>query len=282
MESAVAAVAHAELGHGQFSILQTIIMVAESAGFALLMVYVVGPQICRWARHVLRSNRGEITVDALAVLLVLLLGCAIVTNLIGIFAIFGAFILGAVISRETEFCEAVNRRLRDVVTAFFLPIFFTYTGLRTDVRSLESGQLWLLCGAVSAAAIVGKIGGCTLAAWFARFSFREAACVGVMMNTRALMALIVINLGKDLGVVTDSVFCMLVFMAVLTTVMTTPLLLRLMPGTELEAPILRSGFLGAPKASAPAQQIPGGMGHAGLALLASAAGRSAAAARLND
>jgi Kef-type K+ transport system membrane component KefB len=137
----------------------------------------------------------------------------------------------------------VTGKLRDFVTAFFLPIFFAYTGLRTDVGSLGSGELWLWCGLVSAAAIVGKFGGCTLAARLSGFSNREAGCIGAMMNTRALMALIVINLGKDLGVVPDSAFCMLILMALLTTVMTTPILLRLMPGTELEPYILRSGFV---------------------------------------
>jgi Kef-type K+ transport system membrane component KefB len=163
--------------------------------------------------------------------------------LIGIFAIFGAFLLGACLSGEHEFRQAIGRRMRDFVSAFFLPIFFTYTGLRTDIGTLESGQLWILCGLVSAAAIVGKMGGCGLAAWFTGFARRESACIGTMMNCRALMELIVINLGYELGVIPKSVFCMLVLMALLTTFMTTPILMWLMPGTELEPHILRSGFL---------------------------------------
>jgi len=132
--------------------------------------------------------------------------------------------------------------LRNFVSAFFLPIFFTYTGLRTDVGTLESPLLWLLCGLTSLAAITGKLGGCGFAARLSGFSWREAGCIGAMMNTRALMALIVINVGLDLGVITRSVFCILVLMAVLTTVMTTPLLLWFMRGTELEPHIVRSGF----------------------------------------
>jgi len=127
---------------------------------------------------------------------------------------------------------------------FFLPLFFAYSGLRTDVGSLGSASLWLLCGLVLLAAVVGKATGCGLAAWLTGHRRREAACVGVLMNTRGLMALVVINLGKDLGVVPDSVFCMLILMALATTALTTPLLLRLMRGTELEPYILRSGFLG--------------------------------------
>ncbi|MCC6419615.1 MAG: cation:proton antiporter [Gemmataceae bacterium] len=235
--AAVAAIVRA-----QFELGDTLIMAAETIGFAVLMVVVARPALRIWVRYALRRGDGELGVDALAVLLALIFGCAVVTSLIGIFAVFGAFFLGAVLSGEHEFRQAVARRLRDFVTAFFLPLFFAYTGLRTNIGSLESGQLWLLCGLVSATAILAKFGGCGLAAWLTGFRLREAACIGALMNTRALMALIVINLGKDLGVVPDSVFCMLIVMALLTTVMTTPVLLRLMHGTELEPYILRSHF----------------------------------------
>jgi Kef-type K+ transport system membrane component KefB len=232
---------------------QTLVMVGATVTFGLGMVYVGRPLLRRWARWVLRVGGGELTLNSLAVLLAVVLLCAIATNLIGIFAIFGAFVLGAVLSDEHAFREAVARRLRDLVTAFFLPIFFAYTGLRTNVGSLDSGTAWLFCGLVSAAAIVGKLGGCTAAAWLSRFSFRESLCIGTMMNTRALMALIVINLGKDLRVIPDSVFCMLILMALATTIMTTPVLLRIMHGTELEPYIRRSGFLGPVPADAPAE-----------------------------
>jgi Kef-type K+ transport system membrane component KefB len=226
-----------------FQPVQTLLMTAETIGFAVGMLVVVQPLLRLWIRRALRRGDGEISVNALATLLAIILFCAIATNLIGIFAIFGAFLLGAILSGEHAFRQAVTGRVRDFVTAFFLPIFFAYTGLRTDVGSLASWGLWLWCGVVSAAAIVGKFGGCMLAARLSRFSWREAGCIGAMMNTRALMALIVINLGKDLAVVPDSVFCMLILMALLTTVMTTPMLLWLMPGTELEPYILRSGFV---------------------------------------
>ena len=236
--AAVAAIAGAN-----FDPIRIVLMAVEVAGFGLLMVLLARPLLARWVRFALRCGDGEISVNSLAVLLAILFTCSIATNLIGIFAIFGAFLLGAVLSGEAAFREAVNRRLRDFVTAFFLPIFFAYTGLRTNVGELGTWQLWGLCGLVSAAAVVGKFGGCGLAAWLSGFSPRESACIGALMNTRALMALIVINLGKDLGVIPDSVFCMLILMALLTTVMTTPAVLRLMWGTELEPCILRSGFV---------------------------------------
>ena len=221
-------------------------MIALTLGFAAILIYVGRPLLRRWIRFALRRGDGELSLNSLAILLVVLFLCSIATNLIGIFAIFGAFLLGAVLSDEHEFRHAVTRHMRHFVTVFFLPIFFTYTGLRTDIGTLGSPTLWLFAAAVSAVAILGKFGGCSLAAWASGFPPREAACIGTMMNTRALMELIVINVGHDLGVIPPSVFCMLVLMALLTTVMTTPLLLRLAPTTELEPHLTSSGVLIAP------------------------------------
>jgi len=226
-----------------FSIRETLLMVGETIGFALLMIFLARPVLGRWVRHTLRKGDGELGLNSVAILIAVLFACSIATSLIGIFAIFGAFLLGASLSGQHEFRQAVGRRLQDFTGAFFLPIFFTYTGLRTDVGTLETWHLWMLCGLVSAAAILGKFGGCGLAAWLSEFSRREAACIGSMMNCRALMELIVINLGFELGVIPKSVFCMLVLMALLTTFMTTPVLLWLMPGTELESHIRKSAFL---------------------------------------
>ena len=226
----------------------TALMLVETVVFALVMVYIARPLLSRWVAVALNNEKRELGLNHMAILLAILFSCAIVTNLIGIFAIFGAFVLGAVLSEEHEFREAVNHKFKDFVTAFFLPIFFAFTGSRTDIGTLGTWQMWGLCGLVSLAAVVGKFGGCGVAAWLTGSKPREAACIGIMMNTRALMELVVINVGKDLGVIPDSVYCMLVIMALLTTVMTTPILLRTMRGTELEPMIEASGFLtgGAP------------------------------------
>jgi Kef-type K+ transport system membrane component KefB len=117
------------------------------------------------------------------------------------------------------------------------------------VDTLDSPLLWLMCGGVMFAAIMGKFGGCGIAAKLSGFSTRESICIGTMMNTRALMELIVINIGKDLGVIPDSVFCMLVLMALVTTVMTTPLLMAFMRGTEIEPFVKKSQFVGYPVGS---------------------------------
>jgi Kef-type K+ transport system membrane component KefB len=232
----------AAIVRNEFEPLGALKTIGLSVGFAALMVFAVRPFLIRWARAALKRGNGELGLTDLTLLLVALLLCSIATNLIGIFDVFGAFLLGAVLSSEAEFRSAVARRLRDLVTAFFLPVFFTYTGLRTDVRSVGSAEMWLLAGLVLAAAVVGKLGGCGLAARAAGFPAREAALVGAMMSTRGLMELVVINVGYELRVVPRSVYCMLVLMALVTTVMTTPLVRRLARGTELEEPIRKSGF----------------------------------------
>src|SRR5205814_5686290 len=104
-------------------------------GYARVMIFLARPILCGWTRRVLRTGRGELSVSALATLLVIIFLSATITNVIGLFSIFGAFIVGAVLYDQHEFREAVSRRLRDFVTVFFLPIFFTYTRLRTYIRT---------------------------------------------------------------------------------------------------------------------------------------------------
>src|SRR5713226_5634885 len=151
------------------------LMVGETVVFALLMVRVVRPLLKRWIAHELRRNQGALSLSGLAILLILLFLAAIATNLIGIFSIFGAFFLGAILFDEAEFRHAVQARVRDFVTVFFLPIFFTYTGLRTEIGTMTGGPLWVMCGLVLLAAVVGKFGGCTLAARFNGLPWRQAS-----------------------------------------------------------------------------------------------------------
>ncbi len=219
-------------------------MVGLTVGFALLMVFVMRPLLVRYFAYSLRQNHGRLSSTALAVLLATILTSAIATNLIGIFAVFGAFLLGAILSDQVELRRAASAKLQDIVAGFFVPVFFTYTGLQTDIGSLHGTTLWLICGGVIVVAVVGKLIGCGLAARASGFSWREAGIIGAMMNARGLMALIAINVGYELGVVPRSLYCILVLSAVATTAITTPLLLWLRHGTEIEEPIRRSGFLG--------------------------------------
>lgn len=227
-----------------FDLLETLRMVGLTVAFVLFMMFVARPVLVRYFTSSLRVTGGKLSANALAVLFVGLFLSAVATNLIGIFAVFGAFLFGAVLSDQEALRHAAAAKLHDVVTGFFVPVFFTYTGLRTDITSLHGAAVWLIAAAVVVAAVAGKLVGCGLAARASGFSWREAGIIGAMMNSRGLMALIAINLGYELGVVPRSLFCVLVLMALVTTALTTPLLLRLRRGTEIEVPIRRSGFLG--------------------------------------
>jgi len=208
-------------------------MVVAIVVYALTMAFLVRPLVARWASWTLRQNHGELSLNGMAVLLVLVLLSSLATNAIGIFSLFGAFMMGAVLYDQARLREAIHRRLNDFVTTFFLPIFFTYTGLRTDAGAMAGGKLWLFCGLVLMCAMIGKYGGCTWAARWNGVSRREASIIGVMMNARGLTELIVINVGYELGILPKTVFFMLVFMAVATTYITTPVLRRLFRGSEL-------------------------------------------------
>ena len=202
----------------------TAMMILQTAAFAAFMVLAVRPLAHRWATRTIEKGGGDLSLNALAITLTAVFVAGMVTHEIGIFAIFGAFLCGAIMYDHEPFRDAVVRKLNDFVTVFFLPIFFTYTGLRTDIGSVQGGLLWAFCGLVFAAAVLGKFGGGAIAARMSGLTWRESLGVGTMMNTRALMELIVINVGYDLGIIPRSVFFMLVVMAVATTYMTTPLL----------------------------------------------------------
>lgn len=247
----LASVAAAVKAH--FDPLQTLRMVGQSAAFVLVMLFVVRPILMRYFAWSLRVNGGKLSPTALAVLFVGLFLSAIATNWIGIFAVFGAFLYGAILAEQEQLRQAAATRLHDVVSGFFVPVFFTYTGLRTDITSLHGATLWGIAAVVIIAAVVGKLAGCGLAARVSGFRWKEAFIIGAMMNARGLMALVAINLGYELGVVPRSLFCILVLMALATTMLTTPLLLWLHRGTEIEEPIRKSRFLSTQREGLPSE-----------------------------
>jgi len=240
------------------------LMAVETVAYAVFVFVIARPYLKRWARSAVRRGNGVLGLNDLAVLLVMLLCSGLVTHEIGIFAIFGAFMLGAVFHDEEGFRDAVLAKLGDFVTVFFLPIFFTYTGLRTDIGSMSGALTWGLCALVLAAAITGKLGACTLAARATGVPWRDAYMVGVLMNARALMALIVVNVGLQAGILNETSFFMLVTMAVVTTFMTVPLLRRAMNGApetslaHIPTPAVETadGLLGRPPAVATGAATP--------------------------
>jgi Kef-type K+ transport system membrane component KefB len=160
----------------------------------------------------------------LALLLIVLFTCCLATNRLGVFAIFGAFLLGVALHAERDLVKAWRERFSDFVIVAMVPIFFTNTGLNTNIGSLHTPLAWLGCAVVLVAAMAGKLGGCYLGAKLTGQSTQDAGCVAALMNTRGLMGLVAINVGLELGLLNQPVFTMLVLMALLTTAMTEPLL----------------------------------------------------------
>jgi nucleotide-binding universal stress UspA family protein len=179
------------------------------------------------------ASKDGLTQNVVAATLLMLLVSAWMTELIGIHALFGAFMMGAVIPKEGGLAEALAEKLEDVAVVLLLPIFFAYSGLRTQVGLLASTEAWAICGLIIVLACVGKFGGSAVAARLTGLRWREAGAVGVLMNTRGLMELIVLNIGLDLGVISPTLFTMMVVMALVTTFMTTPLLKWIYPPEEL-------------------------------------------------
>ena len=192
---------------------------ALTAAFIAAMFFVVRPLAAWFAR-----TRKDIRQDSLAVIFVALLASALVTEFIGIHAIFGAFLLGAVIPHDSELARDLTRKLNDLVIVLLLPAFFAFTGMRTQIGLVNGASEWLTCGLIILVASLGKFGGSTVAARISGLDWRQAASLGILMNTRGLMELIVLNVGLDLGVLSPTLFAMLVVMAIVTTLATSPIL----------------------------------------------------------
>ncbi len=222
-------------------LLAAVVLLIRAAGlsfpFWLAALGSLGTVALLWlvARPALRGleaiyrRRGIVSPDLLALLLLIMLACAWATERLGIHAVFGAFLAGAILPKERGFVEAVSEKLKDLTVVLLLPLFFAFTGLRTSVGLLQGSALWLDCALVIAVATAGKFGGVTLAARLTGSAWREAAALGVLMNTRGLMELVILNVGRDVGVISAPLFAMMVLMALVTTFLTTPLLEWILP-----------------------------------------------------
>lgn len=188
--------------------------------YVALMILVVRPLL---ARH-RAFRKGTLSADALALVLLLAFLSALVTEWLQIHALFGAFLAGVVIPKSEGLVRSVVGKLETVNLVLLLPLFFAFTGLRTSVRLLSEGSLWAYCVLIIIVAVAGKLLGCVISMRAAGINWREAFSVGVLMNTRGLVELVILNVGLDLGLISPTLFSMMVIMALVTTFMTTPLL----------------------------------------------------------
>ena len=209
--------------------------IGEAIAFALVMAFLVRPVIGRVSKAF--DESGRVPPGWVAIIFAGVLISAFVTQEIGIAVIFGGFIMGAIMPRNAGLTEDVTRRVEDFVVTLLLPLFFTYTGLRLNIGSLDRPVLWEITASLIAIAIVGKFGGAFLAARVSGLDTRSSAVMGTLMNTRGLTELVVLNLALQSGIISSDLFTMLVIMALVTTLMTGPLLRLIDPHNSYGAPV---------------------------------------------
>jgi Kef-type K+ transport system membrane component KefB len=212
------------VGVAQARMQDAVAVVALTLAFIAIMWLAIRPiverVVARWAGW----GSGTPTQHHIALTVAGLLLAALATERIGVHAVFGAFLFGAVIPHDSRLAGALKEKLEDLVTILLLPAFFAFTGMRTQIGLLSQPSEWLFCGAIIVVATAGKFGGTLVAARVTGMSWRYSAGLGILMNTRGLMELIVLNLGLDLGVISPRLFTMMVLMALITTIATTPVL----------------------------------------------------------
>ena len=209
------------VGVAQAAVDDALLVIGMTVAYLAFMFVIVRPLTVRW---LLSLNGRGLTRSGAAIVFVALLLSALATEFIGIHAIFGAFLLGAVIPHDSVVAREFTHKLEDLVTVLLLPAFFAFTGLRTQIGLVSGLEEWLICGLIIAVATVGKFGGAMVSARIAGLDWQQSSAIGILMNTRGLMELIVLNIGLDLKIISPTLFAMMVLMALVTTIATTPLL----------------------------------------------------------
>lgn len=198
--------------------------IGGAAGYVAVTLFLVKPVLAKAAG--LLVHRERLTDAGLVVGIAMMALGAWFTDKIGLHAVFGAFVMGAAMPRGVVAKDLISK-IQPLTVALLLPLFFTYSGLNTKIGLLNTWFLWGMCAAVLAAAVLGKWAACTLAARATGISGREAMGIGILMNARGLMELIIINIGLQRGVISEGLFATLVIMAVVTTLMASPIFERL-------------------------------------------------------
>ena len=221
------------------SFVSALFTIGLALAYVLLMLLVIRPFFRRLGS--IYANREMVSKPVLAIVFIMMLLSAYTTEIIGIHALFGAFLAGVVMPPDLNFRKILVDKIEDVSLVLLLPLFFVFTGLRTQIGLLTEGHMWITCGLVIAVAVLGKFGGSALAAKMVGHNWKNSLSIGALMNTRGLMELIVLNIGYDLGILSPEIFAMMVLMALITTFMTGPaldLINWLMPEktTELTLP----------------------------------------------
>jgi len=212
----------------------TAYVIAFSLLYVATMLILVKPIA---ARLITRENNSGLSATTIAIIFASLLLSAWITEAIGIHAVFGAFLLGVVIPHDSHIAQSLKAGLEQVVTVLLLPAFFAFTGMRTQIGLVSGWEQWTICALIILVASIGKFGGTLVAARLSGIDWKTSSSLGILMNTRGLMELIVLNVGLDLGVISPTLFAMMVLMALATTLATTPLLALLERRAVVSVPV---------------------------------------------
>ncbi len=204
--------------------------------FLSIMFLVVRPALARFWRR-LTARKETLSHNELTLILLIIFASAFATELINIHAIFGAFVAGVIMPRDERLRSAVRARLEDILVVLLLPLFFAFTGLRANVGLLTTPGDLSFALLILLVAVAGKLGGTAIAARATGSGWREAGALGVLMNSRGLMELVLLTIGLQDGVITPALFTMMVLMAIVTTMMTTPILARLISSPLVKRPV---------------------------------------------
>jgi Kef-type K+ transport system membrane component KefB/nucleotide-binding universal stress UspA family protein len=216
--------------------MDAVVTVVLSLAFVVFMLAVVRPVAARVVAP--RKGRGPLNATVMSFLIAGLFLSALATELIGIHAIFGAFMFGAVMPRQRGVATRIIERLEDVTVLFLLPVFFAVVGLSTQIGLVSGWDLWLLTALIITIAVIGKVGGSVVAGLAAGESLRSSTVIGVLMNARGITEIVILTIGIELGVISPALFTIMVLMALTTTLMTTPLLTRIYPRSMVERDIM--------------------------------------------
>ncbi|WP_394660690.1 cation:proton antiporter [uncultured Chryseobacterium sp.] len=200
----------------------SIYVILMAIAYVFLMIKIVRPFLKRIGD--LQAGKNTINKPMVAIFFLTLILSAYATEVIGIHALFGAFMAGAIMPENAKFRTLFIDKVEDVALVLLLPLFFVFTGLRTQIGLLNDSHLWITAGFIILTAVIGKFAGSALTAKFLGINWKESLTIGALMNTRGLMELIVLNIGYDLGVLSPEIFAMMVIMALFTTFMTGPML----------------------------------------------------------
>lgn len=196
--------------------------IALAIVYVFVMIKIVRPFLKRIGD--LNATNTNLSKTYVAIFIVMLILSSWATEVIGIHALFGAFMAGAIMPANQKFRSLFAEKIEDIALVLFLPLFFVFTGLRTEIGLINEPYLWKITGLIILVATIGKLVGSALAARYVKQSWKDSLIIGTLMNTRGLMELVVLNIGYDLGILTPQVFAMMVIMALVTTFMTGPIL----------------------------------------------------------